>query len=194
LAIVTAALEGTSDIPVVRKLLDATGHELGVVHGLKGKTFLNANIHGYNNAAKYAPWLVVRDMDHDAPCPGELASRLLPQPAAKMLFRIAVREVESWILADPERLAVFLSVTASLVPQDPDALEDPKEILVNLARRSRRKAIRDDMTPTSGASVIGPAYGSRVAEFATAHWRPNVAALRSPSLRRCMTRLSVWRP
>ena len=37
---------------------------------------------------------------------------------------------------------------------------------------------------------VGPAYASRVIEFAGAFWRPDVAADRADSLRRCLHRLS----
>jgi hypothetical protein len=39
----------------------------------------------------------------------------LPQPAQLMCFRVAVRELESWLLADAEALAAF-----SRHPQDLD--------------------------------------------------------------------------
>ena len=195
MATVTAALEGDSDVSVVRKLLAETGHDLAIVQGLRGKSFLTANLKGYNNAAKFSPWLVVRDLDLDAACAAELIGDLLPAPARKMLFRVAVREIEAWLLADKENVASFLAVAKSRVPSEPDTLSDPKLTLVNLARRSRKKAIRQDMVPPSGWSgTVGPAYVSRIGEFARDHWRPFEAAKNSDSLRRCLHRLKAWNP
>ena len=195
MASVTVALEGDCDVPVIRKLLAATGHELAIVQGLRGKTFLTANLMGYNNAARFSPWLVVRDLDHDAECAGELIAKLLPVPSAKMMLRIAVRETEAWLLADKASVAVFLSVAKSRVPTDPDGLEDPKQSLVNLARQSKKTAIRQDMVPPVGWSgVVGPAYMSRIEEFARDHWNPSEAAKSSDSLKRCFSRLLAWNP
>ena len=107
-----------------------------------------------------------------------------------MCFRVAVRQIEAWLLADSERLARFLSIAIARVPVDPEALDNPKETLVNLARHSRRRDIREDMVPRprSGRSV-GAAYTSRLIEFAETQWRPEIAAERADSLRRCRIRI-----
>jgi hypothetical protein len=192
MATVTIAVEGSTDVPVIRRLLIFTGHELGPVYGRGGKNAINRSLAGFNNAARFAPWLVVRDLDHDAPCAAALAEGLLPHPAEFMRFRIAVRETEAWLIADRDALAEFLRIRRTLVPIDPDSLDDPKLTMVNLARQSRRRDIAADMVPAPRTSVqIGPAYGSRVDEFARDHWRPAVAAEHSESLRRCVERLQT---
>ena len=66
--------------------------------------------------------------------------------------------------------------------------------MVELARRSRRRDIRDDMVPRerSGRSV-GPAYPSRLIEYVESPWRPEAAARQADSLRRaiaCLQRLA----
>ena len=110
-----------------------------------------------------------------------------------MCFRIAVREVEAWLLADRERIASFLGVSPARVPRDPDGLDDPKLEMVNLARHSSRRVIRKEMTPRPGSGIsIGPAYSLRLIEFASkpdVGWRPEVAAGHSRSLRRCVAAL-----
>src|SRR5262249_9439426 len=138
----------------------------------------------------FSPWLVVRDLDHDDECGAALASALMPSPTKWMRFRIAVRETESWLLADRESLASYLRIQRALVPVHPETLPDPKQALVNLARRSRSRAIVADMVPRLGVSApVGPAYTARVSEFALQHWRPEIAAASSPSLRRCIERI-----
>ena len=98
-------------------------------------------------------------------------------------------------MADSERLAAFIGVARSRVPTNPEGLELPKQAMVNLARRSRRRDIRLDMVPHhEGGRTEGPAYASRMIEYATVHWRPEVAAARADSLRRaidCLRRLSA---
>jgi hypothetical protein len=110
-----------------------------------------------------------------------------------MRFRVVVREIEAWLLADHDRFTSFFSVPASAVPDQPDQLPDPKATLLATVARSRRKAIRMDMLPRPGSGrEVGAAYTSRLIEFAgdgDQGWRPNVAALRSPSLSSCLTRL-----
>jgi len=77
-----------------------------------------------------------------------------------------------------------------LIPRDPEALDDPKRTLVNLARRSRRRGLRDAITPAPGVSaVVGPGYTSVVEEFIVRGWDIAAAITRSPSLRRCVIRL-----
>ncbi len=110
-----------------------------------------------------------------------------------MSFRVAVREIEAWLLADRDRLAKFLSVGISHIPRDPEKLDSPKSTMVAIARHSRRKDVRGNMVPRSGSGrKIGPAYTSMLMEFARDReygWRPQVAAKLSDSLNRCIRRL-----
>ncbi len=104
-----------------------------------------------------------------------------------MALRIAVRAIEAWLLADTEGIADFIGVSRRRVPHDPEALDDPKRSLVELARSSRRREIREDFVPRDGSGRrVGPAYTARMIEFASIRWRLNEAAQRSPSLRRSL--------
>jgi hypothetical protein len=103
--------------------------------------------------------------------------------------------MEAWLMSDADAPASYLSVARTGVPTDPEAEILPKQTLVNLARRSHRIAIRPDMGPREGSGRSeGPAYASRIVEFAAHHWRPGVAAERSDSPRRaiaCLRRLAA---
>lgn len=192
--VVTVAVEGSTDVPVVERLLRLSGLSLGPVYTTNGKSRLDRSLHGYNNAARFSRWLVMRDLDRDASCAPELARQLLPTPARWMRFRIAVRGLESWLLADREEISRFLSVSINRIPGACDELNDPKRALVEIAKHSRLRDIREDMVPPLGTSArVGPAYASRVIEFAREHWRPRVAARRSESLRRCIAALKRLR-
>jgi hypothetical protein len=191
---VTVAVEGKHDEPVARRIIAHLGLETAAVYIAGGKAPLDAKLGGYNNAAKGAPWLVLRDFDHDAPCASALLTTKLPSPARLMRLRFPVRAVESWLLADTERISAFLSVAVGRVPELPDLEAHPKQTLVNLARRSRKRAIREDMVPAEGTSaIVGPGYTSRLIEYASTHWRPAIAARRSPSLARCIAALETLR-
>ena len=102
-------------------------------------------------------------------------------------FGLAVRAVEAWLLADTERIAAFLRIARGRVPGDPETLDNPKATMVALTRASRRKDVREDMVPRDGSGrPIGPAYSSRLIEFISYSWRPEVAAERADSLRRAI--------
>jgi hypothetical protein len=188
---VTVAVEGPTDTPVARKVLAYLNLDVGAVHEKNGKLGLDQRLSGYNSAAEYAPWLVLRDLNHDELCPSALIKRLLPKPAAQMCFRIAVREMETWLIADRETLAEYLSIPISQVPLNPEELNNPKLTLVNLARQSRRRGIRYDFVPAEGISAtVGPGYLAGVTEYVTRYWRPEIAAKSCRSLAHCLQALS----
>lgn len=187
MAIFQAAVEGDLDEAVLRRIVDHCGAELGVVYGREGKPRLRQNIRGYNHAAKWQPWIVVVDLDDEEPCAGELRSKWLPDQTDLMCFRVAVREVEAWLMADRAGFSSFLAISASLVPPAPDEIDDPKQTLVNLATRSRRRAIRDALPPAEGSRrTVGVLYNPMLRSFVAERWDPIAAASRSDSLQRCV--------
>ena len=187
----SATVEGTTDEAVLRRVVEHLGATLGPVYGKTGKASLLRQLHSYNQAAQFWPWIVLVDLDQDADCAPPARAQWLPDPAARMCFRIAVREVESWLLADRETLADFLGVALSRVPTNPENLDDPKAVLVNLARSSRRRDIRVDMVPRpESGRQVGPAYASRLIEYAQGPWRPHVATQHADSLQRLCKRLA----
>lgn len=192
---ITAAVEGLADEVLVKRLCSFLGATLAQVHGRQGKQHLLTRLGGYNHSARFRPWLVLLDLDDDAECAPEIITQWLPEPSPLMCLRVAVRELEAWLLADAERIARFLSVSAAMIPADPDGLADPKRAMVELAVRSRRRSIREDMVPALGSGQpVGPAYTSRLIEFiqdAELGWRPEVAAKRSNSLERCIAGITA---
>jgi hypothetical protein len=188
---VTVAVEGSVDAAVAGKIIASIGLHIGPVHGQRGKHWLDRQLLGYNQAARFGPWLVLRDLDRDASCAPELHRELLTASEPLMQFRIAVRAVEAWLLADHRGVARFLRIPVSRVPDRPEDLLDPKSTMIELARNSRSRAIRDDMVPVSRTgSRVGPAYTARLIEFTTQEWQLETAAERSDSLNRCINALS----
>jgi hypothetical protein len=191
--LVTAVVEGPSDAAVARRILEEAGLEAGIIHEAGGKGRLDLRLRGYNQAARFARWFVLRDLNSDAACAPDLIRAVLPEAAPHMCFRVAVRAVEAWLLADAERLSRFLAVPAAIVPRDPERLEDPKRELVRLARRSRRRLVREAMVPEEGTTaLVGPGYTASILELVGREWRPPVAAESSPSLAACLRRLRRW--
>lgn len=187
---VTVAVEGMSDEGAVKAILREYGLSVSMFQGREGKDSILKKLSAYNNAARFSPWFVLVDLDSNSHCVVDSVNKWLPNPSEYMVFRVAVTELESWLLADSERISQFLGVARDLIPRDPDTLEDPKREIVNLARRSRRREIREGLVPRprSGTSV-GPTYVSDIREFGQKNWRPRIAAEESPSLARCMKRV-----
>lgn len=189
--VVSGAVEGAADEAVLRRLIAHVAADVGPIHVGHGKPNLQKKIKGYNNAARFSPWVVLVDLNHDADCAPPFVAEWLPNPADRMCFRVAVRQIEAWLLADRKEIAKFLVVRPALIPPNPDAINNARDVMVGLAARSRRPAIRKDMVPRPGSGrAVGPAYTSRLMEFAGTHWRPDVAAGASDSLRRCLRRLT----
>ena len=191
--IISSAVEGLVDEAVVKRLIVEAGGAIGPIYGKRGKSLLRQRVNGYNSAARHHPWIVLVDLNREADCPPPLKEIWVPNPGPFMCFRIAVREIEAWLLADRERFASFFRVRLSAVPAEPELLDDPKEAVIELSRRSRSRDIRLDMVPRPGSGrKIGPAYVSRLIEFASnpqRGWRPGRAARSSNSLSCSLTRI-----
>jgi hypothetical protein len=191
--VISGAVEGIVDEAVFRRLVRAVRAEAGPVHGKAGKQQLLQRLPGYNSAARFSPWLVLVDLDQDAECVPPFRAENLPGPSAGMCFRVAVRSIESWLLADRERFASFLRVRAAQLPDRPDDQRNAKQLVITLARRSRSREMIEDIVPREGSGRSeGPAYASRMIEFISDErrgWRPHVAARSSDSLARCLRSL-----
>lgn len=188
---VCVATEGLIDTAVVRRVCREVELEIAAVYGGNGKDHLDGALSGYNAAARHGSWLVLRDLDTDADCAPNLRKRLLAFPAPGMEFRIAVREIEAWLIADLQSFAQYFSVPPVRVTNNPESIRRPKEYLVNLVRRSRSRTIRDDVVPREGSKArVGPGYAGWMIEFASTVWSPHEASVRSDSLKRCLERLS----
>ena len=165
------------------------------IYNRGGNGYLKRIIYGLNNAAKGVPFLVATDLDQ-YDCPPALIDDWLAHPKHhNLLIRVAVHEAEAWVLADREGFASFLGITAARIPEDVEALAKPKETLIQLARASRKRYIRDDICPLpSSTSRIGPNYNARLGGFVSQSWNPTAARVRSPSLDRTIDRLISFRP
>jgi hypothetical protein len=128
---VNLLVEGDTDEVIIRRVLEHVGLTCGIVYGKQGKSDLLKRLPNYNKAAHYALWLAVVDLDQDARCAPNFVHRILPEPASRMCFRVAVRAVEAWLLADAEHLAAYLGVSATKIPHSPDSEVDPKTTLIN---------------------------------------------------------------
>ncbi len=180
---VRCAVEGNLDEAVVQRLIAFCGGQPGKVYGKRGRIDVLKHIGGYNRAARYGwIWFVLVDLDRTG-CAPELIAERLPDPADSMCFRVAVREVEAWLLADRTGFAKWAGVRTSLIPDDVEATEQPKEQLVDIVRKSRWRERRETIVPRKGSGKTeGPAYTSALTEFVATDWDVEAAASTAPSL------------
>jgi len=175
----------------------AAGRKLVAEHTALS-VYREENAHGFGKLKRKAlnynqmghlgfPVLMLTDLDAD-PCPAAKVQAWLGHPPSPgFLFRICVREVEAWLLADREGMARFLRISTTNLPEDPERLADPKATLIQLAQKAPRK-VRVGLTPIGGAS-IGPEYNELLCDFIHRVWSVEQASLRAPSLEKARQRI-----
>ena len=141
----------------------------------------------YNEAGKHTSVIGLTDLEQ-APCASLLLAGKLRDKSAGFHLRIAVRMLESWLLADRQAMARFLKVPISALPISPDGEIHAKRALVDIARRSTSKTIRDALLPDDSGGVVGPDYTATISKFIEQHWRVSVARKTSPSLEKACQR------
>ena len=161
-----------------RSLLDSKGHP-------DSKGGIEREAQAWNRAAADGNIrLVLMDMDDLASphnkrnCPESQIRRILGNEKKhdNFLFRIAVFEAESWLLADRDGVASFFDVKATKIPDDVDGLKNTKEFLRSL----------------TGGKKISRKIHRKIYEFAKSCWKPKRAAKNSKSLRRTLERLDKF--
>lgn len=160
----------------------------------EGFGYLRSRITELNRMAeKVMPVLLVADLDQKH-CPPEMIADWLHSPCStSLLFRIAVRETESWVLADRTAFARFACVSTAILPTAPDELTDPKAELLKLIRKSSNRELKQDILPSRGStSPIGLGYNSRLCRFVRSDWISDRAANHSPSLMRALSRVQEF--
>ena len=133
------------------------------------------------------------DLDQN-PCAPQLRGQWGVTDLPKsMLFRVAVREAEAWVLADREGFAEFAGIPVNKISPTPEVLADPKRELINLVRRSRNKRLATELVPAQGSAVaIGPLYNERLGVFVRERWDVDAAMAHAPSLARTFDRLQTF--
>ena len=194
---ITLVVEDILSEETLRKILQASGrpYHVGAVYGRKGFGYIKGRIEGFNQAAKGRPYLVMTDLDQTE-CPPTLIDDWFTHPIQpNLLFRVAVHEVEAWLLADRKAFARFLGIAQDLVPTYPEKLQKPKRKLIALAKKSKKKILRNAIVPAPGVTTpIGPDYNGALAKFVRNHWTPSRAKANSPSLERAIRAIREFVP
>lgn len=192
---VALVVEDVLSLVVMEKVLTHTGRGYKVVRPMveRGVGNIRQSIAKYRNASNALAHVVLTDLDQ-ATCPPFLREQwgvaILPN---SMLFRIAVREVEAWVLADRVGFAGFAGIPQSKVSQTPETLIDPKQTLINLVRKSRNRRLAAELVPLQGSSMSkGPLYNERLSQFVRERWDVATAMQAAPSLKRTVERLHTF--
>ena len=134
------------------------------------------------------PVLMLTDLDNRT-CPSGMIAEWLKAPLNPgFLFRICVREIDAWLMADRERFAEFLGIGVSRIALKPEALSDPKAELIRLSQTAAKREMRTGFKPLRSAT-IGPRHNEYLKEFVSGFWRPSVADKIAPSLGRARYRI-----
>jgi hypothetical protein len=177
---------------VARRLVAEVRPTLQVTQTLRrnGFGYLRSKMTSWCELARHQPVLLLTDLDQLA-CPVELLQqwRGALNPPADLLMRVAVREVEAWLLADHEAMRSLLGERGRL-PAEPDKLTDPKATLLQLATKYAPRDVRADLVKPIGAMASqGIGYNARLTRWVQSHWQPHRASECSPSLQRARIRL-----
>lgn len=163
--------------------------------GLRGNDYLRNRLRDLNQIAAYVgPVLVLTDLDRSGGCPAELVEDWTQSitPSPELLLRVAVLEIEAWVMADRRSLAYWLRIAQNRIPNRPEEVDDPKQTLIELARRSQNLDLRDGLVRSyrNGLYQPGPDYNALLSSFVENYWEPEAARSIAPSLDRAIARIS----
>lgn len=161
--------------------------DVGLVASIKlrknGNGYLRSSMHKFAAMADQQPVLVITDLD-TMHTPSQLMGRWLNNLSKprNLLFHVAVREVEAWLLADHTGIKKLLGGKIGKVTSEPELLSNPKASLLALAARAPRNLREDLVGERNSMAAQGLGYNAVLSEFVKNVWRPDEASERSPSL------------
>lgn len=180
---------------VLSKLVETLGKELAIYNMLPMRGFgeIKKGIQRFKNASNAMPHIVLTDLDRRDCAPNLLKDWNVGTATQNLLFRVAVREVEAWLLADREGIAGYLGIPLVKMPQYPELENDPKQTFLNLVRKCRKRRLIEELVPAVGSSAsIGPLYNARMGNFVRDSWNIQRAAKNSDSLSRAVKRIATF--
>lgn len=180
---------------MVKVLSQKGGFDILHKLGKQGNGYLLSKLNNFNQLAITHKVLVVFDLDVK-PSSVDFKKTLegkVNNINENLNIVVSVREVESWLLADREGISKYFSVSKDKIDRDPDALFDPKEKIINLARQSKIGDIKRGLPPKVGAaSKIGLSYNRILVSFIQEKWDFLNAINNSPSLRNLVNLLDEF--
>lgn len=176
-----------------RKIVSILGLQVGKTIIKKGITAIDKSMQQIISWSKREYVLLLVDFDRPSrkyPCPvARINGWFQDSPCPEKLFaRLAVNEVEAWLLADDDNMKKFLGVK-SIKVRNADDIANPKKYLIELASK-RNKFFKIGFIKRGKDGIDrGVAYNKILSEWIESEWSPCNASLHSPSLKRAIKRL-----
>lgn len=169
-------------------------YAVGTIYGKTGYGYIKQKIEAINEAAKGTPFAIIVDLEEECP-PVQLREWIHRPLHPNLIFRIAVNEVESWLLADKKSFASYLNISETLIPNNADSIPSPKNFLIQLAKRSRKRLLREAIVPVDNSTArVGPDYNGQLSSFVFTNWSIKEAIKNSDSLKRAVEAINTFVP
>ena len=145
----------------------------------------------YCSLEKLNPVLLLTDLDQKscAPILKKEWCRDLRMPR-NSVFRIVVREAETWLMADLDAFSHFSGISKGKFPKDVEIFKSPKEQMLNLIRKYGNRKVKDILPRKGSTAKVSPNYNNILVRFVEESWNPKRASLHSPSLKKAIHRVS----
>lgn len=188
---IQAVVEEILQESLLQKLIQVYRRDIVIkgISGKKGNDYIRRSLKGFNEASKFIPHIIITDLDR-VKCAPILISEWAGFPIkSTLLFRIAVKTSDAWILADRKSFSQFFGVPLNKIPLDTETITEPKRFIINLAKNSRKKFTKE-LIPV-GNAIQGPGYNLHLQKFVFNHWNPEEAVRSNQSLRKAVERINA---
>ncbi|MEW9523691.1 hypothetical protein MRBLRH8O_001501 [Agrobacterium radiobacter] len=181
-----------SEVVGIRIVREYLGNDVSIkVLRKNGFGYLKSKIANFAEISERYAVFMITDLDREN-CAPSLKLKWFNglQLPENLIFRVAVKEIEAWLLADAPQLSHFLGIQQRAIPRNVETIEDPKAALVDVAKRAKRN-LRMDIVPDSQTKAKqGLGYNRALRPFVESNWDVNYAAQNSDSLRRACLRVA----
>lgn len=175
--------------------LDPNSQELIELQAERGgNSYIRAKFANYCQLSMRGNVYILTDLDN-SPCAPSLRSEWLtgahisPPLPQGMVFSIAEKEVESWLLADEDNFSRYLGISRIHISRATRA-PDAKQALLDAVRSHGSILAKSEILPRQGvATRVGIGYNSFLIDFTRNHWNYLNAALNNRSLARAVQRI-----
>ncbi|MGD1017355.1 MAG: hypothetical protein ABR863_13105 [Roseiarcus sp.] len=191
---VLVGVEDSLSEALARRLVAEAGFDLKqcTFTGKRGAGHLKSNLPSYLSAGNRRPVLLLTDLD-DVACAPTLVAQWMRGNVmtANFMLRVAVREIEAWLLADRTGIHRFLGIPLRRIASAPEQIADPKMELLSLAKGASAER-RRGLVRTEGAEIFrGLDYNHILSDFVMRSWSSERAAANSASLQKALNALTA---